>query len=478
MLIKMEQPYLLAAEASAVGPTEPYSTWKLPSAAALQLIIQNVLNETRGVPGIAASVSLRGKRISACAGLNAQDGHLPLGEDSRFTVSCLMKFMVSLCIMHLCSHGRLDLESPASMYLPTFFRRGDRTPVSIRHLLSHTSGYAGPDIDNAKVLWGMDLPLLERLMETTPQRYVPGAVFNYEHADHVFLGEIIRQITSTDPIEFVKSVLIKPANASLSTPQQDRQWKHLLAGQHRYVDSTGRFERIGTAPVCALWAPSLSNSTMSTNELVSVIAHVIDPLRSHEFMDCRNWHELTSRSAAMPRQIAIGGEQSPIGYTAGCLRYPQGMAGHNGSTSGQTTAVRFNVDAQFVVAVGVNGYSPYARDAAIDRIISAVTGSQPAVASKSVVFSKDQWCEDLAFEELAGSYHGSYFCNAEVSSHVDALEVRLGAKTRGGPVIFLRRESDQTFELKSNMPVALGFYRERTSRNPVLALNMFAYGRS
>jgi CubicO group peptidase (beta-lactamase class C family) len=67
-------------------------------------------------------------------------------EHSRWQVFSITKSFVSALVLSLCEDGLLSLDDSASKYLPAFREHGDgpfdRRAVTIRHLLSHTSGAA------------------------------------------------------------------------------------------------------------------------------------------------------------------------------------------------------------------------------------------------------------------------------------------------------------------------------------------------
>jgi CubicO group peptidase (beta-lactamase class C family) len=67
-------------------------------------------------------------------------------EHSRWQIFSITKSFVSALVLGLCEDELLSLDDPVSKYLPTFREHGDgpfdRRAVTIRHLLSHTSGAA------------------------------------------------------------------------------------------------------------------------------------------------------------------------------------------------------------------------------------------------------------------------------------------------------------------------------------------------
>ena len=79
-----------------------------------------------------------GELVADLWGGQAKPG-VPWVEDTVVMVWSVTKPMAALTTLVLADRGELDLDAPVSSYWKEF-RRDD---VLVRHLLSHTSGYAG-----------------------------------------------------------------------------------------------------------------------------------------------------------------------------------------------------------------------------------------------------------------------------------------------------------------------------------------------
>ena len=137
------------------------------------------------------------------------EGAAKLPLDSIFQIASMTKPVTSVAIMMLMEQGRLKLDDPVSKYLDgydklqviatfnekdaTYETRPAKNVMTIRHLLSHTSGI-GYSFTNpiefalvAKTKKGeWELPLLDE----------PGTKFNYSSSTRV-LGFIVEKITGT-----------------------------------------------------------------------------------------------------------------------------------------------------------------------------------------------------------------------------------------------------------------------------------------
>ncbi len=93
----------------------------------------------------------------------------PWAEDSIVMTWSITKTMAALTVLVLADRGDLDLDAPVQSYWSEF-RRGD---VLVRHLLSHTGGYAGwtETLDFAGLL---DLETSARLLAEQVPWFEPG----------------------------------------------------------------------------------------------------------------------------------------------------------------------------------------------------------------------------------------------------------------------------------------------------------------
>ncbi len=108
-----------------------------------------------GVPGAVAMIGDRdGIRHSAAAGLRDPAGSDPMQLDTIFQIASMTKAIGSVAAMQLVERGALSLDAPIGTLLPDLAEpmvidgfdgdvprlRAARRPVTLRHLLTHTSG--------------------------------------------------------------------------------------------------------------------------------------------------------------------------------------------------------------------------------------------------------------------------------------------------------------------------------------------------
>lgn len=115
------------------------------------------------VPGIVALVSRKGKIVHYKAYGIATSSGRELKRDDIFRIASQSKAITSTAVMMLWEEGKFQLDDPISKYIPEFkdpqvlstFNYADVSyttvpadkEITIRHLLSHTSGLGYGEID-------------------------------------------------------------------------------------------------------------------------------------------------------------------------------------------------------------------------------------------------------------------------------------------------------------------------------------------
>lgn len=130
----------------------------------------------------------------------------PVNEDSRWQVYSITKSFTSALVLGLCEDEVLSLDDPVSKFLPAFREHGDgeydRQDVTIRHLLSHTSGAA---VDGNKI--PAPLPSNLDAIEIITK---PGKVFKYSGLGMLILERALETATGKDFDTLLNERIIGP----------------------------------------------------------------------------------------------------------------------------------------------------------------------------------------------------------------------------------------------------------------------------
>ncbi|QUL98984.1 MAG: N-acetylmuramic acid 6-phosphate etherase [Candidatus Fermentithermobacillus carboniphilus] len=145
-----------------------------------------------------------------------------------FDMASLTKVMATTpSILILCERGKLRLDDSVSLFIPEF-ANGGKESITIRHLLTHTSGLPahikfwemglrGTDI--IKFIAGMELDKESR----------PGQKVVYSDLGFILLGEVIYRITGLGLKEFAEKEIFKPLGMTHTCFLPPESWKHKIA---------------------------------------------------------------------------------------------------------------------------------------------------------------------------------------------------------------------------------------------------------
>src|SRR5438045_7896793 len=107
-------------------------------------------------------------------------------EDTIFDVASLTKVLATVpALMVLYERGKVKLDEPVVTYLPEF-KGGGKDSITIRHLLTHTSGIGRGLSQEAD--WFDFKSAFNMLSAQTPTE-PPGAAFLYSDLNFIILGE-------------------------------------------------------------------------------------------------------------------------------------------------------------------------------------------------------------------------------------------------------------------------------------------------
>jgi len=132
---------------------------------------------------------------------------------SVFEIASLSKQFTALLIMILEEKGKLSYDDKLIQYFPKLPYKD----ISIRHLLTHTSGlsekqffmWAGQNMDPKKI-YTNEL-ILTYLEENQPElAFEPGGKWEYSNVGYFLLALIIQETSQTHYIQFLKEKIIKP----------------------------------------------------------------------------------------------------------------------------------------------------------------------------------------------------------------------------------------------------------------------------
>ena len=131
--------------------------------------------------------------------------------DSVFLLASITKPMTAIGVMMLVDRGQLTLSDPVRKHIPEF-TGGERDLVTIRHLLTHTSGLPDQLEENVQ-LRKRHAPLKDFVAATcrTPLLFKPGTQVKYQSMGLLLAAEIAERVTKRPFRDFLGDEFFRPA---------------------------------------------------------------------------------------------------------------------------------------------------------------------------------------------------------------------------------------------------------------------------
>ena len=135
-------------------------------------------------------------------------------DSSRFTLGSIAKVFTSTAILQLKGKGKLKLDDALQKYFPDF----PFTDITIRHLLSHTSGLPDYELfheqinkDPGKIFFNRDI--IASLKSWTKQLYfTPGEKWQYSNMNFCMLALLVEKISGLSFQQYIEQNIFRPAH--------------------------------------------------------------------------------------------------------------------------------------------------------------------------------------------------------------------------------------------------------------------------
>ena len=148
-------------------------------------------------------------------GFRDAEDRLPMTEDSIFEMASVTKMFTATAIMLLVRERKLGLDDEFTKFFPEYPYKG----VTIRHLLTHTSGM--PDFD-VEELVGPVLDEEKRIPENSEiirlirkagedAACAPGEAFEYSDVNYMLLADAVEKVSGMKFEDFMKKNVFEPA---------------------------------------------------------------------------------------------------------------------------------------------------------------------------------------------------------------------------------------------------------------------------
>ena len=302
-------------------------------------------------PGCAAAVSLNGEVVFEKAfGLADLEHNVPNTTQTIFESGSVAKQFTAAALVLLQQDGKLSIDDPVRKYIPELPDYG--SPLTIRHLLNHTSGLRD---------WGTVMSLTgagrgDRVITQdlaldviTHQRaldFKPGSEYSYSNSGYNLAAIIVERVSKQKFPAFVEEHLFKPLGMKNSSWRDDYQ--RIVPGRAQ------AYSRQGNGP----WRLNMPFMNVYGNG--GMLTTVGDWMKCNAMLDS---HSLGAPLVKALETRGVLNDGRKIAYALGLtVDTYKGLkdVSHGGATAGYQTFLARYPDNKVSVGVMCNGTSPSA----------------------------------------------------------------------------------------------------------------------
>jgi CubicO group peptidase (beta-lactamase class C family) len=202
----------------------------------IDTVVRNTLAST-GVPSASIAVVQKGAITYLQAyGDGRIDPRTPTAPSMRYSIGSISKQFTAAAVLLLAEQGKLSLDDPVSRFVPNLTRGNE---VTIRQLLSHTSGYQDfwpQDYVPPFMLQPVTADKILDLWARKPLDFDPGTEWQYSNTNFVIAGLIVERASGLPLLQFLSQHIFVPLGMkSVMNIDQERLTETDATGYLRYA---------------------------------------------------------------------------------------------------------------------------------------------------------------------------------------------------------------------------------------------------
>lgn len=166
-------------------------------------------------PGCAVGVIREGRLVfSRGYGMANLDHDIVLSSRSVFHVASVSKQFTAAAIVLLAQQGKLSIDDPVRKHIPEL--RDFGTPLTIRHLLHHTSGLRDQWLMLILSGWRLsqdvvkDEDVMDLVARARELNFPPGEKHLYSNTGYTLLAQIVKRVSGKSLREFTTAEIFEP----------------------------------------------------------------------------------------------------------------------------------------------------------------------------------------------------------------------------------------------------------------------------
>ena len=301
------------------------------------------------VPGAVAGLWHDGDIETAATGVCSTSTGIEVTPDTLFQIGSITKVWTATLVMQLVDDGLVDLDAPVKTYLPDLVLSDEETTraVTVRHLLTHTSGIA--DLDFGPFGRGDDcVARFVAGLAGRPMLHEPGRFMSYCNSGFPVLGSLVEVLRGTTWDAAIRERISQPLGLTRTFTLPEEVLLHRAAvGHEKKLDNS-------QVPAAQWGIPRAAGPA-------GLITQTIDDLLAFAAMHIEDGTSVlsaTSARAMREPQLVAPTAPEPRGLAWNRFSWDDtAVVGHDGGTIGQLSFLRVVPERRFAYALLTNSYA-------------------------------------------------------------------------------------------------------------------------
>lgn len=280
------------------------------------------------------------------AGPASRRFNVPNRIDTKFNLGSMNKMLTAVAVAQLQERGKLDWDDPVSKYLDEgWLDSEDAERITIRHLLTHTSGlgsyFTDAFFDGSKARFRM-MQDYKPLVRGDKPAFEPGSSWSYSNTGFLLLGLVVEKVSGQSYDDFVRAHICDVAQMpSTGCYEMDHPVPNLAIGYSRSDNADGTH-----------WQNNLFKHAIKGGaagggfSTVDDLFHFAQALRANRLVKPGTRELLWT---ATPQSIE---HDSPYGFGFGIMGVPgDRIVGHTGGFPGIGAKLAIHLDTGYTIAI-------------------------------------------------------------------------------------------------------------------------------
>ena len=310
------------------------------------------------IPGASVALVRDGRIIKAKGyGLANVEWNVPATNDTVYELGSVTKQFTAAAIMVLVEEGKVGLDDKITKYFPAAPETWEH--ITIRHLLSHTSGIQNhvtlPEFLNLTFQPSLTRDELIKWFFKLPLEFQPGETWAYDNTGYYLLGIVVEQASGKSYWQFLDERIFHPLGMTATRSTDPRLIVPNRASGYEWQNNSFENRSVLTPFVAFSAGALLSN--------VEDLARWDASLYSEKLLKKSSLDQMWTANTAKGRAAA------PFGYGFGWFidsYHGHHIVQHSGGTMGFSSVIYRFVDDRFTVIILTNHTDRIVDQMAID----------------------------------------------------------------------------------------------------------------